>query len=76
VIKDNFATLIDYWAVDWEYDGSLFKSQWQAIRGNGKRTSTVVTSVSSPPIKAGKRTIAIRLVDIFGNDASATIEVK
>jgi hypothetical protein len=73
VIKDNFATLIDYWAVDWEYDGSLFKSQWQAIRGNGKRTSTVVTSVSSPPIKAGKRTIAIRLVDIFGNDASATI---
>ena len=45
VIKDNFATLIDYWAVDWDYDGNLFKSQWQAIRGNGKRTQTVVTSV-------------------------------
>ncbi|MBD2652859.1 site-specific DNA-methyltransferase [Synechocystis sp. FACHB-383] len=73
VIKDNFAVLIDYWAVDWDYDGKLFKSQWQAIRGNGKRTHTVVTSVSSLPMKSGKRSIAIRLVDIFGNDASATI---
>lgn len=26
--KDNFAVLIDYWAIDWDYDGYTFKSQW------------------------------------------------
>ncbi|MBD2130095.1 site-specific DNA-methyltransferase [Microcoleus sp. ZQ-A2] len=75
-IKDNFAALIDYWAIDWDYDGTTFRSMWQAIRGNGKRASTVVTVAESPELPAGKRTIAVRLVDVFGNDASATVEVK
>lgn len=75
-IKDNFAALIDYWAIDWDYDGKTFRSMWQAIRGNGKQASTVVTMAASPELPAGKRAIAVRLVDVFGNDASATVEVK
>lgn len=75
-IKDNFAALIDYWAIDWNYDGKTFRSTWQAIRGNGKRVGTVVTVAESPELTAGKRAIAVRLVDVFGNDASATMEVK
>ena len=75
-IKDNFAALIDYWAIDWDYDGKTFKSMQQAIRGNGKRVSTVITEAESPQIPAGKRTIAVRLVDVFGNDASAVVEIK
>lgn len=75
-IKDNFAALIDYWAIDWKYDGQTFKSRWQAIRGNGKQAKTVITKASSPELAVGKRTIAVRLVDVFGNDASATVEVK
>ena len=74
-IKNNFAALIDYWAIDWDYDGITFKSMWQAIRGNGKRSNTVITTASSPQLSAGKRTIAVRLVDVFGNDASATVQV-
>jgi hypothetical protein len=75
-IKDNFATLIDYWAIDWDYDGVTFRSTWQAIRGNGKRTSTVITKAESPALPANKRTVAVRLVDVFGNDASVIAEVK
>lgn len=74
-IKDNFAALIDYWAIDWDYDGKTFKSMWQAIRGNGKRTQTVVTQANSPELPKQKREIAVRLVDLFGNDASATMKV-
>jgi adenine-specific DNA-methyltransferase len=75
-IKDNFAALIDYWAIDWDYDGKTFRSMWQAIRGNGKQTKTVITTAESLELLAGKRTIAVRLVDVFGNDASATVEVR
>ncbi len=76
LVKDNFAILIDYWAVDWDYDGLTFKSQWQDLRGNGRKAKIVMTEKEHSYEKSGKHTIAIRVVDIFGNDATATIEVK
>jgi adenine-specific DNA-methyltransferase len=69
--KDNFAFLIDYWTVDTNYDGQTFRSRWQAFRGNGKRPKTVPTSVTLPRETGGS--VAVRLVDIFGNDASALV---
>ena len=70
--KDNFAVLIDYWAIDWDYDGCTFKSQWQAFRGNGKKAKTVPITASETLEKEKNRIIAVRVVDIFGNDAAAT----
>lgn len=76
LVKDNFAVLIDYWAIDWDYDGQTFKSQWQDLRGNGHRTK-VVTTKAMKELDAGKNyTIAVRVVDVFGNDATATMQVK
>jgi adenine-specific DNA-methyltransferase len=74
IAKDNFAVLIDYWAVDWDYDGFTFKSQWQAFRGNGKKAKTVTTEAKEILGKK-RRTIAVRVVDIFGNDAGVVMEV-
>lgn len=71
--KDNFAFLIDYWAVDNSYDGEVFRSKWQAFRGNGRKPK-VVPTVTALPATDVKR-VAVRLVDIFGNDASAVVEV-
>ena len=73
--KDNFAVLIDYWAIDWDYDGFTFKSQWQAIRGNGKKAKTVPVKVKETLTEKKKRIIAVRVVDIFGNDAAAILEL-
>ena len=75
IAKDNFAALIDYWAVDWGYDGYTFRSQWQDFRGLGRKTH-VVTTKTSNKLEKGKRKIAVRLVDIFGNDATAVMEVE
>jgi Adenine specific DNA methylase Mod len=81
IAKDNFAVLIDYWAVDWDYDGFTFKSHWQAFRGNGKKAKTVATEakeildLSAERAGRKKRTIAVRVVDIFGNDAGLVMEV-
>jgi len=69
--SDNFAALIDYWAVDWDYDGLTFKSQWQAFRNNGRKAKTIPISATETVQKKEKRTIAARVVDIFGNDATA-----
>jgi len=74
--KDNFAVFIDYWAVDWDYDGFTFKSQWQAFRGNGRKAKTVPIEATEILEKKKKRVIAVRVVDIFGNDAGATVEVE
>jgi hypothetical protein len=76
IAKDNFAVLIDYWAIDWDYDGFTFKSHWQAFRGNGKKAKTVPIEAIETLEKKKKRTIAVRVVDIFGNDAGATLEVE
>jgi len=86
LVKDNFAILIDYWAIDWDYDGIVFKSQWQDFRGNGRKAKIVATKKEHTYLPAeasaqageknGKHTIAMRVVDIFGNDATAIIEVK
>jgi adenine-specific DNA-methyltransferase len=75
MVKDNFAVLIDYWAVDWNYDGFTFKSQWQDLRGSGRKAKLVSTKTSHAYEKPSKYTIAIRVVDIFGNDATGTLEV-
>ena len=73
--KNNFQVLIDYWAIDWDYDGTTFKSKWQAFRGNGRKAQTVPIEAIETLDYKRKRTIAVRVVDIFGNDAGAVVEV-
>jgi adenine-specific DNA-methyltransferase len=73
--RDDFAILIDYWATDWDYNGSTFKSQWQAFRGNGKKAETIPISATGTVEKKEKRIVAVRVVDIFGNDTAAAVEV-
>jgi adenine-specific DNA-methyltransferase len=76
LVKDNFAVLIDYWAVDWDYDGYTFKSQWQDMRGNGRKTKVITTQATTKMTTGKTYTIAVRLVDIFGNDAAGTVRVE
>ena len=55
LIKNNFAVLIDYWAVDWDYDGHTFKSLYQELRGNGRKTKVVSTEAENIYKLSGKR---------------------
>jgi hypothetical protein len=72
IVKKSFAALLDYWAVDWDYDGFTFKSSWQAFRGFGREIKQVPLSTMHTLTTGKKYTIAVRAVDIFGNDATAT----
>ncbi|SJM50231.1 DNA methyltransferase [Gulosibacter sp. 10] len=72
-------SLIEYWAVDPDYDGSTFRSTWQEYRGNTAndedplRTGTI--AALTVPALERDRTIAIRAVDVFGYESETLIVV-
>ena len=73
--------LIEYWAVDPDYDGKVFRSVWQDYRGNTANDADalrVVTQATfSVPAHSGPRKLCVRVVDVFGFEAEvvATVDV-
>lgn len=72
--------LIEYWSVDPDYDGEVFRSVWQDYRGNtdndGDAYRVVRTArLDGLPKKDGARRVCVRVVDVFGFEAEATVEV-
>jgi adenine-specific DNA-methyltransferase len=80
VINKDPMALIEYWSVDPDYDGQLFRSVWQDYRGNTEndddryRVVTVARLTDLPP-KTGPRRVCVRVVDVFGFEAEAIVEV-
>ncbi|MCA3175138.1 MAG: site-specific DNA-methyltransferase [Burkholderiales bacterium] len=77
--KDPMA-LIEYWSVDPDYDGEVFRSFWQDYRGNTENDDdpyrvVTVARLTGLPAKAGPRRVCIRVVDVFGFEAEAIAEV-
>lgn len=69
--------LIEYWAVDPDYDGEVFRSVWQDYRGNTDNDSDplrVVTEgvLTVPPVD-GPRSICVRAVDVFGFESEVVV---
>ena len=71
--------LIEYWAVDPDYDGQVFRSVWQDYRGNTANDADalrVVTQASlTLPAKSGPRRVCVRVVDVFGFEAEVVVSV-
>lgn len=65
--------LIEYWAVDPDYDGQVFRSVWQDYRGNTANDDDALRVVTvanfNVPHKAGERRVCVRVVDVFGFEA-------
>lgn len=80
VINKDPLALIEYWSVDPDYDGEVFRSVWQDYRGNvesdGDPHRVVTTArLAGLPKKDGNRRVCVRVVDVFGFEAEATVEV-
>lgn len=71
--------LIEYWAVDPDYDGRVFRSVWQDYRGNTANDAdalrVVTQAVLTVPPKPGIRTVCVRVVDLFGFEAEVVAVV-
>ena len=70
--------LIEYWAVDPDYDGEIFRSVWQDYRGNTENDNDPLRVVTRADIevraKAGPRRVCVRAVDVFGFESEVVID--
>jgi len=79
VINHEPLALIEYWAVDPDYDGVTFRSLWQDYRGNTANDEDALRCVTrvvlSVPTLAGVRRVCVRAVDVFGFESEVLQEV-
>lgn len=79
VMNKEPLALIEYWAIDPDYDGQVFRSIWQDYRGNtdndGDPLRVITHSTLNVPYKQGKRKVCIRAVDVFGFEAEVVQEL-
>ncbi len=70
--------LIEYWAVDPDYDGEVFRSVWQDYRGNTENDDDplrVITEAAvSVPSHEGPRRVCVRAVDVFGFESEVVVD--
>ena len=74
---ERWSDWIDYWSIDFEYDGETFINSWQSYR---TRKNSSLSLISDPHHyeTAGRKTVVVKVIDIFGNDTTRelTIEVE
>ncbi|MGC8979028.1 DNA methyltransferase [Caldisericum sp.] len=70
----KYSDLIDYWAVDWDYQGDTFHNQWQAYRTKKERKLELEATKTYD--KPGEYQTMIKVVDVFGNDANKIVKVR
>jgi len=70
----DWKALVDYWAVDWDYDGQTFKNDWQTFRTRKSREIAPSASHTYAEGEGDKR-VAVKVTDIFGNDGLKVIRV-
>lgn len=80
IINAEPLALIEYWAVDPDYDGRVFRSVWQDYRGNtandGDPLRVVTQATLTVPTKVGARRVCVRVVDVFGFEAEVVATVE
>ena len=77
IIEKDPLSLIEYWSIDPDYDGEVFRSKWQDYRENHKDKLKVdrKAKIVVPKVK-GKRKVCVRAVDVFGFESDAVREVS
>ncbi len=70
----KWSDYIDYWAVDWDFQGDTFMQGWVAYRTRSARALPLVSDKHDYP-KAGEYQVLVKVIDIFGNDTSRLLTV-
>jgi adenine-specific DNA-methyltransferase len=72
----SWSDYIDYWAVDFTFGATqedTFHNQWQSFRTRADRSLEL--SASHDYDEPGTHAVLVKVIDIFGNDTTAKVEV-
>jgi adenine-specific DNA-methyltransferase len=72
-------SLIEYWAIDPDYDGQIFRSLWQDYRSNTSQDQDPLRCLTkatiTTPAKQTQRNICIRAIDVFGYESEVVLDI-
>lgn len=71
----KWSDYIDYWSVDWNYQGDTFHNMWQAYRKKKDRKLVLESDPHQYP-KKGTYKIMVKVIDIFGNDTTHIMDLE
>lgn len=71
----SWSDLIDYWSVDFDHRDEPFHNQWQSYRTRDEPKLATQSDWHEYPA-AGRYTIVVKVIDIFGNDTTKLAEVR
>ena len=78
VANEEPLALVEYWAIDPDYDGEVFRSVWQDYRGNTGNDSDPLRVVKEAILRVSptseRRCVCIRAVDVFGFESEVVID--
>ncbi|MBF6591136.1 MAG: site-specific DNA-methyltransferase [Ktedonobacterales bacterium] len=70
----HWSQWIDYWAVDWSYQGDTFHNMAQTYRT--RKDPKLQTSLSHTYAEPGVYAIVVKVIDILGNDTTKSLKVE
>lgn len=79
IVATDPLALIEYWSVDPDYDGEVFRSRWQDYRENTDNDADPLRVIREAIIivpKKEKRKICVKAVDVFGFESAVIEEMK
>jgi hypothetical protein len=72
---EKWSDFVDYWAVDWAFKNDAFVNGWVAYRTRKERRLSLTSDVHTYEAPGTYR-IAVKVVDIFGNDTTKVFSVE
>lgn len=70
-----FLPLINYWAVDWNYDGAVFKHDFVSFDKKPGEGNVIVKATHTYE-RSGTYRVVVKITDIFGGETSKEIMVN
>ncbi len=70
-LEGEGADAVDYWAVDWDHDGHVFRHGWRAGRRHARERVPLSAAHTYP--SAGSRRIAVRIAGAGGQERREVI---
>ena len=79
VMNDDPLSLIEYWSIDPDYDGTTFRSTWQDYRENTAGDNDPLHCIYKTRLRVphkDSRQVCIKAVDVFGFESQVTETLK